>query len=205
MSTGRISNQLLFITIILLIFSSLTLSKTITVGINNAAGLDYDYEKIQLAINAAHNGDTIIVAQGTYEESINFIGKNITLTSIDPNAWNMTIIKFRNESIITFSGNENENCTLQGFTIRDGRAPNGGGINGNGTKATIRKCKISNNNSDVKGGGLYNCDGMIDDCIISDNRSVGKNTNTYGGGLYGCDGIINNCIIENAIYLPILQ
>ena len=46
-----------------------------------------DYAAIQAAINAASNGDVIFVSIGTYTENINFIGKNITLTSIDPNAW----------------------------------------------------------------------------------------------------------------------
>src|SRR5438309_7516139 len=36
---------------------------------------------IQAAINAASNGDTILVAPGTYRENINFMGKAITVTS----------------------------------------------------------------------------------------------------------------------------
>src|SRR2546428_9154943 len=36
---------------------------------------------IQAAINAASNGDTVLVAPGTYYENINFMGKAITVTS----------------------------------------------------------------------------------------------------------------------------
>ncbi len=207
MCTGKFSKQLFFIIVILLFFSNLTFSKTITVGINNAAGLDYDYESIQPAIDAAQEGDTIVIAEGSYRGIVNFKGKNITLTSIDPNNWNVTtntVIYFYSSnsssdtsSIITFSGKENENCVLQGVKITYGHgwfhgAINyGGGINGNGTKATIKKCFIYDNSALYYGGGIYNCDGLIENCTISDNNARYK-----GGSLYGCDGIIRNCTIE---------
>ncbi|HEY6436738.1 MAG TPA: T9SS type A sorting domain-containing protein [Ignavibacteriaceae bacterium] len=40
-----------------------------------------DYQEIQSAINAAQDGDTILVARGSYTENINFRGKGIVLTS----------------------------------------------------------------------------------------------------------------------------
>ena len=44
-----------------------------------------DWPTIQLAINNSVSGDEIIVAPGTYFESINFNGKVITVRSSDPN------------------------------------------------------------------------------------------------------------------------
>ena len=40
---------------------------------------------IQAAIVAANPGDVVIVAQGEYFENINFLGKEITVRSTDPN------------------------------------------------------------------------------------------------------------------------
>ena len=195
MNTGRLSKQSFFIISVLLLSAGLTFSRTITVGI----GLGYDYSSIQPAIDAALNGDTVIVAQGTYNEAINFKGKNIILTSIDPNDTGVvahTIIgssSFHslNTSIVTFSGQENESCVLRGFTITRGNPAYGGGITGNRTKATIRNCHISNNRS-VYGGGIYYCGGLIENCTISSNTASGS-----GGGIYSCDGMIENCTISN--------
>ena len=40
-----------------------------------------DQPTIQAGINAARNGDTVLVAPGTYKENIDFKGKGITVTS----------------------------------------------------------------------------------------------------------------------------
>jgi hypothetical protein len=176
------------ITLILFLFVSLANGRTIAVG----TGLGYDYATIQAAINAAQEGDTVLVAQGTYEEPVRFNGANIVLTSTDPNSWSVignTEIEFRDGSVVTFTGAEDESCVLQGFTITRGHSDGcGGGIFGNGTRATIRRCNINRNRAPV-GGGLYDCDGLIEDCIIADN--------IRGGGICGCDGIINNCTVED--------
>ena len=82
------------------------------------------YNFIQLAINDCNDGDVVVVAPGTYFELINFLGKNITVTSTDPNDPYVvanTIIDGDGEgSVILFENGETNEAVLSGFTITGG-------------------------------------------------------------------------------------
>ena len=86
-----------------------------------------DQPTIQGAINAASLGDTIVVADGTYFESIDFLGKGITLRSTAGPA--VTIIDGlgANGSVVKCVSGEGPDTVLQGFTITGGNANTGGG------------------------------------------------------------------------------
>ena len=167
-----------------------------------------DYAAIQEAIDAAVNGDEIIVAPGTYKENIQFKDKNIILRSTDPtdsSVVEQTIIDGDGKgSVVCFGGKETNACQLAGFTIRNGFSRKGGGIRGNGTHATIKNNHITKNTAKTMegmGGGLHECNGPILLNIISENTADGDynpRTRGYGGGLYDCDGdIVNNIIVNN--------
>jgi len=154
------------------------------------------FKTIQHAIGAAEDGDVIIVEEGTYDECINISGRNITLRSTDPSNWNTvaaTIINAGSSgSVVTFTGTEDEDCVLEGFTITGGSvssAGEGGGITGNSTLATISHCIIEGNASTNNGGGLLDCDGLISNCKIMNNSAAN------GEALCDCDGSIKNCLI----------
>lgn len=161
-----------------------------------------DYATIQGAISAAIDRDEIIVSPGTHFENISFGGKNIILRSTDPTSQTVvaaTIIDGNHTgSVVTFSGSELTTCVLSGFTITSGYAPQGGGICGNGTLATIQNSIVSNNSAAgyyCYGGGLHDCDGQIQNNTIANNAATGEYN--YGGGLARCDGVIENNAISN--------
>ncbi len=165
---------------------------------SNPGTNELPFATIQRGIYAASSGDTVIVAQGTYLDNIQFNGKNIVLTSTDP--LNATVVSNtiidgnQAGSVVTFSGTETEACILSGFAIQNGNAVLGGGILGGLSYPDYSRATIQNNtitgNSAAVGGGLSDCGGTIQNNTITDNS---------GGGLGWCNGTIqNNTISDNS-------
>ncbi len=159
------------------------------------------FKKIQDGIDAASNGDTIIVAEGSYVENVSFNGKNIVLTSTDPlspRVVDATIIDGNHAgSVAIFSGTEDESCILSGFTLQKGNALSGGAICG-GTPLRHTAATIENNDVAVNeancGGGVAYCDGLIEENLLIANSALAD-----GGGFYDCDGLIqNNALRSNS-------
>ncbi len=89
---------------------------------------------VQGALCLAVNGDEIVVAPGIYPENIRFCGTEIILRSSEPE--NSDIVAStvldgdRAGPVVSFAGNESQECVLSGFTVRNGEAAYGGGIQG---------------------------------------------------------------------------
>ena len=191
----------LLITILLISIFSVLNAATIKIPL--------DYPTIQEGINAAVNGDTVIVTSGTYMENINFNGKNITvgslfLTTQDTTYISQTIIDGnQNGSVVTFNSGEDSTAVLYGFTITNGSAADGGGIRcRDSSSATIRNCIIYDNSALGTwngGGGIY-CHYYSSLTVI--NCVINSNSGTWGGGIwcawYSTMSIIN-CTISNNI------
>ncbi|MDH3782575.1 MAG: right-handed parallel beta-helix repeat-containing protein [Desulfobulbaceae bacterium] len=165
-----------------------------------------DYPTIQAAINASKNGDTVIVADDTYNEKIIFPpdADNKTISLISENGAEVTVIDGtgKSGSVVTFP--ENSNSTLDGFTITNGSTSgNGGGILiGANSSPTIENCIITGNEA-FAGGGI-SCGNssapFITNSIIQNNSVTGGTDMSNGGGIHlspSSTPTITNCIIQN--------
>ena len=153
-------NTLLIFVIISLFSFSLLFSDTIIVDTTGAG----DYTTIQEGINAASNGDTVLVCPGTYYENINYNGKNITIGSLYLTTQNSAYIDStiidgtQNGSVVTFESGEDSTAVLCGFTIQNGSgkpyasSSRGGGIFSSETNPTIKNSIIKNNTAGILGG-----------------------------------------------------
>jgi hypothetical protein len=112
-----------------------------------------DAPTIQQGIAAAANGDTVLVAPGTYYERINFLGKAIIVTS--EHGPDVTVIDGSlGGTVVTFLSREGRDSVLSGFTIRRGfNVYGGGGIVVGGSSPTIRDNTITENGG-CSGAGI---------------------------------------------------
>jgi len=111
-----------------------------------------DFTTIGDAIAASGTGDTIQVMPGTYAENIDYGGRGITIESTG--GADVTIIDGGGiASVVKMYGGVGTNAVLNGFTVRNGDSPLGGGILTDGAP-TIMNCVIRDNNA-MFGGGMY--------------------------------------------------
>ena len=168
-----------------------------TVGIGETIRVPQDEDTIFSAILAAKDGDTVLVSPGSYSElPLHFFGKAIAVRSVG--GPNVTVIKGRGSSVVSFIHGEDSNSILEGFTITNGsrKSGGGGGIFCRKSSPTI----INNNiggNSALMGGGIY-CEYASP--RIENNLFI-ENTAEYGGGLFCClsshPEILNNRFVSN--------
>ena len=158
-----------------------------------------DYPSIQNGINAATNGDTILVHPGTYVENIDFKGKRISVASLfiisgNTNYISRTIIDGNQiGSVVMFKNGEDSSSVLNGLTLTNGMGADpywsiypppvaiGGAITcRDSSNPSLRNLVITRNRSIAYGGGIY--------CLSSNpiliNMTIRENSAPQGGGLF---------------------
>jgi len=159
---------------------------------------------IQGAIDAAVNGDRVLVSPGTYLESIDFNGKAITVAS--EKGAEVTIIDAGGQrSVALFHSGETRRSVLRGFTLRNGNAADypltGGGVAIYQASPTIEN-NVVTDSSACSGNGIavYFSSALVRNNHVHNNRQRGCGGGTVGGGILvsGADGAeISDNLIEN--------
>jgi len=152
------------------------------------------YPNIQSAIDAARDGDQIVVADDTYRglgnTELRFNGKKITVMS-ENGPENCIIDCQELYRGVVFDGQETAKAVLDGFTIREARGSPGSGIKIVNSSPTISNCWLEacrSQGTDEKGqgGGLY-CEAgapLIRDCVFVANIAGSDVYGGQGGAIY---------------------
>jgi len=168
-----------------------------------------DYLTIQAAIDAASDGDEVVVCDGVFtgtdNRDIDFKGKAITVRS--ENGPENCIIDCNGTASephrgFYFHNGEDRSSILRGFTVTNGYASDlgGGGICCDHSSPTITECKILNNSgyAGCDGGGIccWYSSPTITRCIVAKNMISGSYD--FGGGIccsHESHAVITNCTI----------
>src|SRR6266403_2873864 len=157
---------------------------------------------IQDAVDAAVNGDQIVVTNGTYlagGRAVVVVDTNLFTTNLFFNRVvvdkQLTLRSVNGPQFTVIDGQKSGRCvslasnaTLSGFTLTNGLVnSSGGGVYCEDTTTVVSNCTISGNvaSSNNFGGGAYG--GTLNNCTLTGNSAA------YGGG--ACNGMLNNCII----------
>ncbi|MFC1889762.1 right-handed parallel beta-helix repeat-containing protein [Thermodesulfobacteriota bacterium] len=156
---------------------------------------------IQAAIELAVDWDLVLVAPGTYDETVDFLGKAIIVRA-EEGPVGTIIDGGEGASVVTFANGETLGSVIEGFTITKGSGtPDpygpttfGGGIYCLEASPKIIGCVIAGNRAEV-GGGIF-CESAspsIRRCRISNNDA------DFGGGIFcqlQASPLIVNCVID---------
>jgi hypothetical protein len=161
-----------------------------------------DYLTIQEGLDAASEGDTVLVAPGCYRgehnRELDFGGTGVLLVS--ESAADHTIMDCEGAGRgFRFDSGEDSLAVVEGFTVRNAVADSGGGFLINGASPVIRGCVVIDCRAQYGGGicCIRDAAPKIEDCTLE------RNMATYGGAIYcewgGSPHIVNSLIASNHV------
>ena len=150
------------------------------------------FATIQYAIDAAVSDDTVMVYQGLFTGNINFLGKGISVKSIDGPLQTIIEPSYPGTPVVQFASGESSNSVLNGLTIRN--SVNAPAIMIIGSTPTIKYCEIYSCTNSGNGGAIQCIGGSS--ATIESNRFY-SNSAESGGAIY-CSG--SNPVITGNVF-----
>lgn len=161
-------------------------------------------EDVDLALDLANDGDTVLICPGTYDDiriESNIVVGSWFLTTGDTSYIEQTILNSdRDYTTVVFDLAPGSTATLVGLTITGGEnfSADGGGIHiSPGSRPVLRDLVVTDNLSGA-GGGIFigeESAPVLSNITVSENSVVG-----YGGGICiasGASPILNNIVVRN--------
>jgi hypothetical protein len=150
-----------------------------------------DFVSIQDAIDGTVNGDTVLLADGTFtgdgNRDLDFGGRAITLRSLNGNT---TICILDSQGSpgsphrgFYFHSGEDSLSVVEGITVTGGYSEMGGGFYCVASSPKIIGCRIRDNVAVSKGGGVCYDSLASSTAVISGCRIVGNHSDGDGGGV----------------------
>jgi hypothetical protein len=183
-------------------------------------GSGQPYASIQAAINASVNGDEVLVEPGTYLESLNLNGKQITLRGRTGMLSTYVMPPSAGSNIVRCVTGETAATLIEGFTFQNASGATGVVITGSSpvfSACTIQTCQLSsamgagiqvtgsnpapkfmgcvisgNRTTNYSGGAAWLQTGLttFEDCYFQSNEAIGSTHDLRGGAVYAQGGRI---------------
>jgi predicted outer membrane repeat protein len=154
------------------------------------------YATIMGAIGASFDGDVVEVGPGVYAESLNLGGREITVRSTS--GAGQTVVDPVSGRCLTVNGQKGNGARVEGFTLRGGSAPIGGGVYVESSSPVLVGCVITGNESTEYsysgGGGVHVASGSpkLVGCTVSQNTAI-----FAGGGIYAAGTLtLEDCVVS---------
>ncbi|MHC4908811.1 MAG: LamG-like jellyroll fold domain-containing protein [Planctomycetota bacterium] len=166
------------------------------------------FQFVNDAIDAAVDGDEIVLFPGVYTASIDFNGKAIIVRGSDPSDPQVvaeTVLTSDSGRVVRCVSGEGPETVLAGLTII---GPGGGGMIVQGSSPTIEDCVFTDcvvishpSNPDSRGAGLHLIESQssITRCVFDGNSTFGSSFNAFGGGMATdwSSPTVTDCVFAN--------
>ncbi|MEC9373704.1 MAG: hypothetical protein VYC34_07665, partial [Planctomycetota bacterium] len=129
---------------------------------------------VQAAVNAANDGDTILILPGTYVGTIDLDGKAIRIASASDDPASVILDGAGAGPVVLINSGEDQNTVIEAVTIRNGFSNQpGAGMRIALSSPTIREVVFENNHSMSHGGAIYSAASspQIIDCGFVNNHA----------------------------------